>query len=216
MLRLSHSAGYYIWDICVLISGSLLFAVSLDMFLLPAKIILGGFTGIATLLNLFFNFHIGAAIFILNIPFMLVNIKYYGIRFLFKSFVGIIITSTLTDILSGFIYTFSDPLTCSVFGGISMGVACGIMFSRGYTTGGTDLVAWMLKYHMPHISIGRLIFISDAAVIGAAAIVNRKFSGLLWSMITVLICSKSLDTTMRIVSKVCNFQISKYKNKYSE
>ena len=195
MLRLSHSAGRYTRDAITLLTGSLLFSLSVNVFLLPGKIVLGGFTGISTLLNIVFGFHVGATIFILNVPFALVNTRYYGFRFLFKSFAGVFTTSVFTELLSGIGSMSADPLVCSVLGGISMGAACGIMFFRGYTTGGTDLIAWLMRYHMPRVSIGTLIFFSDAAVIIFAAAVLRDFSGFLWSMLTIAVCSKTLDYT---------------------
>ena len=77
-------------DIFFVTVGALLFGVSLDVFLLPGKIVLGGFTGIATLLNIVFNLHAGTVILILNVPFAIVNVKYHGFRFLLKAFIGII------------------------------------------------------------------------------------------------------------------------------
>lgn len=193
----THSIAYNISrDIFYIAAGSLLFGASLDMFLIPGRIVLGGFTGIATLLNIVFNMSTGAVILILNIPFAVVNVKYYGFRFLFKAFIGVLATSVSCELLL-FLPRASDRLLCAVFGGIFMGVGCALLFKRRYTTGGTDLLAWLLRVKFDNLSIGTLIFLSDAIIILVAAAVVRNMEGLVLSVLSVALCSFSLDTVLK-------------------
>jgi uncharacterized membrane-anchored protein YitT (DUF2179 family) len=184
-------------DIFFVVLGALLFGVSLDVFLLPGKIVLGGFTGIATLLNIMFNMHASAVILILNVPFAIVNVKYHGFRFLLKAFIGIFVTSASCELLL-FLPGVTDPLLCAVAGGSLMGAACALLFTRGYTTGGTDLIAWLLRVKFDNISIGTLIFLSDAVIILAAASIIRSLDGLLLSILSVALCSQTLDMVLKI------------------
>ena len=68
-----------------------------------------------------------------------------------------------------------------------MGCACGLLFIRGYTTGGTDLVAWLLKAKFGNVSIGTLVFFSDALVILASVIFLRSTDGLILSVLSVTV-----------------------------
>jgi uncharacterized membrane-anchored protein YitT (DUF2179 family) len=183
-------------DIFFVAVGALLFGISLDVFLLPGKIVLGGFTGIATLLNILFNLHASAVILILNVPFAIVNVKYYGFRFLLKAFIGIFATSVSCELLL-FLPGVTDPLICGVSGGALMGTACALLFSHGYTTGGTDLVACLLRVRFDNVSIGTLIFLSDAVVILAAAAVTRSVEELLLSVLSVTVCTLILDIVLQ-------------------
>lgn len=184
-------------DIYFVAVGVLLFGVSIDMFLLPGKIVLGGFTGIATLLHILFKMRTGIVILILNVPFAIVNVKFYGFNFIFKAFIGILSTSVACELLI-FLPGVNDPIFCAVAGGILMGVACAILFTRGYTTGGTDLIAWLLRVKFNNISMGTLIFLSDAVVILVASAFTRSFEGLMLSVLSITVCSLSLDIVLKI------------------
>lgn len=184
-------------DIYFVAVGVMLFGVSIDMFLLPGKIVLGGFTGIATLLHILFKLHTGIIILILNVPFAIVNVKFYGFNFIFKAFIGILATSVACELLI-FLPGVTDPLFCAVAGGTLMGIACAILFTRGYTTGGTDLIAWLLRVKFNKISMGTLIFLSDAVVILVASAFTRSFEGLMLSVLSITVCSLSLDIVLKI------------------
>lgn len=185
-------------DVFAVVLGALLFGTSLDVFLLPGEVVLGGFTGVATLLNILFGLHAGALILILNVPFAVVNVKYYGFHFLFKSFIGIMSTSAACELLL-FLPKIKNPPLCAVMGGFLMGAGCAVMFARGFTTGGTDLVAWLLRVKFGYLSMGTLIFISDAFVVAAAAIVMRSFTALLLSVVSIAVCSLTIDRTLRLI-----------------
>lgn len=199
-LNMHSKAASVARDIAAVAAGAFLFGASMNMFLLPAQIVLGGFTGIATLINIYTSFPVGVSIIILNVIPAIVNVKFYGIRFLFKTICGILATSLATDLLSFLPSTTTDPIICSLLGGLSMGVGCGLMFTRGFTTGGTDLVAWLLKVKFRSVSLGKLIFAADATVIIAAAIITRSFDTLLYSAVTIFAFSKAVDLTSAGIS----------------
>lgn len=191
-----HSAAYNVSrDIYFVTTGALIFGVAINMFLLPGEIILGGFTGIATMLNILFGLHPGAILLILNLPVAIVNVKFYGLSFIVKAFLGILASSAACELLV-FLPRITDRLLCAFAGGISMGCACGLLFIRGYTTGGTDLVAWLLKAKFGRISMGTLILLSDALVIIASAFFIRGTGGFILSVLSVTVCSISLDFIM--------------------
>ncbi len=183
-------------EIFALVFGALLFAVSLNMFLRPAEVVQGGVTGIATTVNILFGVDMGLTMVVCNIPLILLSAKVYGLRFIAKGAVGVMVTSIFTDILAYMpsdLFTVDDPFLCALFGGITMGMGCGIMFTRGYTTGGTDLVAFLIKKVRPALSIGRLVLICDSVIIIGAAAVLQNWIGILYSALTIFIQSTVVD-----------------------
>lgn len=179
-----------------LVFGALLFALSLNMFLRPAEVVQGGVTGIATAVNILFGVDMGLTMVVCNVPLILLAAKFYGLPFIAKGAVGVLVTGVFTDIMAYMphnMFTVNDPFLCALFGGITMGVGCGIMFTRGYTTGGTDLVAFLIKKVHPALSIGRLVLICDSVIIiGAAAALGNWF-GIFFSALTVFIQSTVVD-----------------------
>jgi len=183
-------------ECAAVITGSVLFSMSLNMFLLPSKIVLGGMTGIATVLNLFFGAPVGITIIILNIPLIIANTFFFGKGFLRRTVIGVITTSLASDILTVFPITETDPLLCSILGGLSMGAAVGILIARGYTTGGTDLVACLVKLKWKGASTGTLVMMCDLVIIVGAALVTENISGLFYSVICTWISGRVLDVIL--------------------
>ena len=183
----------YLFDAAAVIAGAVLFSASMNMFLLPAGIVVGGMTGIATIINMFFGVPVGVMIIILNIPLILLNTRYFGKKFFVRTMVGIAATSIATDFITVFPVTVTDPLLCSLLGGVTMGVSLGILLARGYTTGGTDLVACLLKRKFRKLPTGTLIMASDLVVVGGSAILLRSVDGLLYSVISIFTMGKLAD-----------------------
>ena len=183
----------YLFDAAAVIAGAVLFSASMNMFLLPAGIVVGGMTGIATIINMFFGVPVGVMIIILNIPLILLNTRYFGKKFFVRTMVGIAATSVATDFITVFPVTVTDPLLCSLLGGVTMGVSLGILLARGYTTGGTYLVACLLKRKFRKLPTGTLIMASDLVVVGVSAILLRSFDGLLYSVISIFTMGKLAD-----------------------
>ena len=183
----------YLFDAAAVIAGAVLFSASMNMFLLPAGIVVGGMTGIATIINMFFGVPVGVMIIILNIPLILLNTRYFGKKFFVRTMVGIAATSVATDFITVFPVTVTDPLLCSLLGGVTMGVSLGILLARGYTTGGTDLVACLLKRKFRNLPTGTLIMASDLVIVGVSAILLRSFDGLLYSVISIFTMGKLAD-----------------------
>ena len=183
-----------LYDIATVAAASVLFAAALNMFILPAEITVGGLTGVATIITMFVNLPVGLTIILLNIPLIILNTRRYGRIFLLRTLIGTLSTSIGVDLLTFLPVTVTDPLLCAILGGATMGLSLGILLSRGYTTGGTDLVACLLKRKFPRIPAGSLIMLSDAVIIISSAIVAKDFDKLIYSFICVFVMSRITDS----------------------
>ena len=99
-----------------------------------------------------------------------------------KTIIGTVVSSVAIDVFSFVPAMSDDMLLCALAGGGGMGVGAGIMFIRGFTTGGGDLCASMINRRAPRFSPGRLILIIDATIIVAAAILMRKYEILIYCL----------------------------------
>ena len=184
-------------EVGTVIFGGILFGVSMNLFFLPGKIILGGVTGITTVLNILFSLPAGVMSVVINIPLIVVSWIVFGWRFIARAAVGIGITAVATDMLSFLPISTTDPMLCAILGGITMGAGCGLMFSYAYTTGGTDIVAWLIGLRFVRISTGKLIMIVDFFVIIGAAIVMKSSVGVFYSIIALFVYTLTIDYVMQ-------------------
>lgn len=173
--------------------GSILTALSLVLFTVPNKIAAGGVSGIATILFHLFGFKVGIVILLINIPLFVTAIYVLGGSIGFKTLWGIIVMSLAVDLLTPFLNPVTNEvILASIYGGVLGGIGIGIVFRGGGTTGGTDLIATLISYFFPQLSIGQGLFLIDGLVIALAGIVfNVELA--LYATITIFISAKIID-----------------------
>lgn len=195
MLRvLKSKTKIIITDSLYYILGSIIYSIAIPMFISPAHISPGGFTGVALIFNFLFGLPTGLLIFLFNIPVFLIGYKKIGQIFILKTAIVTFLISLFLDISERYIKTFTgDKILCAVFGGIFIGLGLGIILLRGATTGGVDIIAKLINAKKPHFSIGRIILISDIIVVTLSVICYKDLSGALYSVITIYITSIVLD-----------------------
>ena len=183
-----------LWGTAVSVAaGSVLFGIAVSMLLVPASIVTGGATGIATVLSKLTGLPVGTGILAVNLPLFALSVRDRGFRGMARAIIGTLCTSVSADFFSIFPPAASDPLLCALVGGAVMGVGAGIMLGSGVTTGGSDLAAYLLRKKLPAIPTGRLILYFDTVIILAAAIALGSLRGVMYSVVCTVAYSAALD-----------------------
>lgn len=187
-------------EVGTLIVCGALFSIGYNMFMLPGKVFIGGAGGIAEVMNVLFAFPTGLTILAINVPLATLFCIFYGWKYGLKSLIGITVTSLSIDITDALgIITPAFPMPeenaflCAIFGGLSIGAAIGLLMHRGYTTGGSDFAALLLKLKFKNLSTARLIAAVDATVIIFAAIATKSFLSFFYSIVTISVSSITLE-----------------------
>lgn len=182
-------------DYAIITLGCLLYAFSYNCFFYTNDLAMGGFTGVAQVVNKVASWvPVGTMVFCMNVPLMILGIKKQGWSLLFASLYSIFISSIMIDTLDYLnLFKPMDPLLACVFGGIVMGAALAIMLQKNATTGGTELLARLLKYVIPRLSIGKLCLIIDVTVVSLYAIAFGNVESTLYGVIAMYVCSISMD-----------------------
>lgn len=183
-----------LWSTAVSVAaGSVLFGIAVSMLLVPASIVTGGATGIATVLSKLTGLPVGTGILAVNLPLFALSVRDRGFRGMARAIIGTLCTSVSADFFSIFPPAASDPLLCALVGGAVMGVGAGIMLGSGVTTGGSDLAAYLLRKKLPAIPTGRLILYFDTVIILAAAMALGSLRGVMYSVVCTVAYSAALD-----------------------
>ena len=195
--------------------GAIFFAAGVALFFNPGGIIIGGFSGIAIMVNTYTGFPLGVTLAAMNAPLVIICAKVFGFKFILKSVMGIAVTSVLIDVLGNINLEFMiSPEMYALFGGVLMGVGLGLLYMQGYTTGGTDLIVWLLRLKLPYANMGTLLFMLDAAVVGVGAVFAGSAQSVLYSAIAIFSYTKAIDTVLGANNRLhLIFIIS---NKYEE
>ncbi|MBQ1741462.1 MAG: YitT family protein, partial [Oscillospiraceae bacterium] len=179
----------------VITLGCMCYALAFDWFFVPNAFTCGGFTGISQIINFFVPvLPIGVMTIVMNLPLFFIGFRRYGFSFLFKSLYTMAVSSAMIDILNT-LHTFHplDPLLACLYGGVLLGVGCGILFREETTTGGSELMSFLLKSKFEHLSVGRICMFIDLAVIISYAAVFRSLINALYGGVALYITTTVLD-----------------------
>lgn len=173
--------------------GTAIMAISVDLFLLPNQLSVGGFSGIGTIGYFLFGLPVGTTVFVLNIPLFLMALIKNGRRFFLDSLIGTISLSVFLNLFENInIVTHSGFLAC-IYGGILSGIGNSIVLNANASTGGSDLFAQIVKSYKPDIKTGGVIIVIDAIVVIVSTIVFGEIEIGLYSAIAIYIMGKVLD-----------------------
>ncbi len=188
----------WLYEYGVITLGCALYALCFDWFFQPNNISMGGFTGVAQIINRFLPvFPIGTTSILLNIPLFYMGVRKQGVKLLISSLYAMTVGSLLLDGLAA-LHAFQpmEPLLACVYGGVLLGVSMGLLLTVGATTGGTELAARLLKYKLRHLSIGRLCLSIDVIVICLYALTFRSINNALYGIIAMYISSLAMDAVV--------------------
>ena len=189
-------------DLLFDISGGMLIAISVNFFTAPNHMAPGGVTGIATLVNYLTGIPIGTMSFLINVPLMIIAFLYLGRHFSVYTLKSMTILSLSVDFVALMMSIFKlegysgDPLLASLMGGVITGLGLALIFLRGSTTGGLDIIARLVKKKFPHLSVGRILFLADACVLTASVIIYGNIESGLCGLVCIFANSRMLDTVL--------------------
>ncbi len=188
-----------LWDYLIIIVACALYSFGFICFYQSNNMSVGGFTGVAQILNYFLPFlPIGTTALVMNIPILILAWKKQGPGLLIGTIFAITMTSLMIDGLNYLFGLFPpmDPLLAGIYGGVAVGVGVGLLMLKGATTGGTELLARLLKYVIPNLSIGNLCLIVDVIVVIAYALVFKSIDNALYGIISMYVFSLAVDAVV--------------------
>ncbi len=187
-----------------IIAGTLICSLSYNMFLIPNDIAPGGFTGIAQLISHALSLRVGIIALLLNIPLFLFSAHMLGLSFGLRSLTATILLSALIDFLPVPSLIPADAIDrmvlASLFGGVLGGIGFGLILRGGATTGGSDMLARLIKERIPSVRLGTVMFAVDALVIIASALVFDVVSAM-FALISTYLMSHIIDALLDGVNR---------------
>ncbi len=183
----------YMFEIFLIAVGAFTMAVGTSLLLLPNKLSSGGFAGIATITYYLFNWSMGTVIVLLNIPFFIMAFIRIGKEFVFKSIIGTVMLSFFIDLLDKIQPLTNDRLLACIYGGILLGVGTSLILRASASTGGSDMVSYIIKSFKPGLSTSNLIVIFDFIVITLNVICFKQLEIGLYSAISIYLMGKVID-----------------------
>lgn len=175
-----------------LTSGVFIMAVGILSFLEPYNLAPGGTTGFSVAIKGLTGTPIYITNLILNVPLFILTLFILGKKFGWKTFYA---TSMLSVFLKVIPFNLPSPnmFVGAMIGGLFLGTGIGTVLSAGGTTGGTDLVAAMIKKYRPDVKIGNLMMLMDGTIIVFSGLVVRDINVAIFSALSMLFLTRTVD-----------------------
>lgn len=183
--------------ICATLFGSAVFSAGFSLFLVPGAMNGGGLTGLSMVLHALTGVaSVGSITFFLNLPLFILAGKRIGRRFFLGSLLGTVSSSFFIDVFGKISMPSLEPLLACLYGGAVCGLGLGVVFAAGTSTGGSDILARLLKRHFPNLPMGSIFMALDVLVVAATGLVFHDVTKALYSGITVFVSGQVMDVVI--------------------
>jgi uncharacterized membrane-anchored protein YitT (DUF2179 family) len=195
LMNMNRKLALTIKDYIIITVGLLLFAIGWVVFLIPAEITGGGVSGVGAVLFFAAKIPISVTYLAVNAVLVLIAIKILGASFGVKTIYSILILSIFFAFFQGIVKEpiVDDMFLSAVLGGMAGGIGLGIVFSRGGSTGGTDIFAMIINKYR-NISPGRIILYCDVVIIASSYFVFQSPGKLVYGYVSMWVVAYSLDS----------------------
>lgn len=198
-----------VWEMCknnlLMLAGILIYVISYVYFLLPYQLISGGMNGIATLIYYTLGFHPSITYLVMNVFLIIIGAKIMGWNYCVRTVLAIGIISFLINLFQQGITTVDaqgneqlihivgdQKFMACVIGALMEGLGLALVFLSGGSTGGIDIIASSINKYW-NISMGRLMFCIDLAIIGSSYFIFHNLETMVVGYLTMLMSMFFLD-----------------------
>lgn len=183
-------------NFAVMVVGTFLYVLAMNMFITPANLYAGGITGIAQIITTFMSsgfgidISLGMLIFILNVPILYLAWRSIGKRFAILSILAVCLQFLMFELVP--VGHFSDDILLNaVFGGVLIGIGAGMILKIGASTGGMDIISQYISMKL-NGSVGKYSFGINVIIILIAGF-TQSWETALYTIISIYITAVLVD-----------------------
>ena len=191
-------------ELAALLVGSAAYASALYAIMDKNHLAPGGISGISVMLH-YINpkIAVGTAYLVMNIPILIIGFLCLSRKFMIYTLIATGMVSGFSNLLSLLAKkeiwdpALTDvPILAALYGGAALGVGVGIVIRGGGSTGGTDILAKVVRIRNKQFRTGPLILCADAVVITASAFVFQDIETALYAGVGAVVSAKILDLVL--------------------
>ncbi|MDX1809951.1 MAG: YitT family protein [Sulfurospirillaceae bacterium] len=181
-----------------ILAGALVLAFGVVWFFAPNHIVTGGTAGLSLLLHYITPLSIGTLMIAINIPLLIIGIKYLGKMFAIRTIISILLISFFIDTLINFFHVgafVNDTILAAIFGGLFVGIGLALIIKGNSSAGGSTIIARIVSSNS-EIKPGKVLLFIDLCIVISALFVLHDNAKVLWSVVSIYISSRVIDMVL--------------------
>ena len=184
-------------DILVDIVGNMLIAIGVYNFAANSGFPVAGISGVALIFYHLLGLPIGTMTIVLNIPIIILCYKVLGKKFLLRSLKTMLIQWPLMDFIAPMLPVYEgDRLLSAICAGVFAGLGYAIIYLRNTSTGGADFIIMSVRALKPHLSIGKITFVTDLVIVVTGGLIFGDIDSIIYGLILTYILTVVVDKVM--------------------
>jgi uncharacterized membrane-anchored protein YitT (DUF2179 family) len=195
-------------DLLLIVVGNFIYAAGIAFFILPAGLITGGTTGISLFVNHMTGIPVSGFVLAFNLLMFLIGLALLGKKFAATTVISTFCYPAALAILERIsaVYTPTDDvILCTIFGGLCIGIAIGIVIRAGASTGGMDIPPLVLNKYF-RIPVSASIYVFDMLILLLQAFTSTG-EQVLYGLLLVMVYTIVLDKCLMIGTSKMQVQV---------
>lgn len=188
--------------------GMAIYALGFCAFILPEKVVIGGVTGLGTIIYLLTDIPVAVSQYALNLILLAIAYRIVGKSFVFNTIYGATMISVFIGIFQPlFPHSLTnEPFMNVVLGGLMAGLGVGMAFVHNGSSGGTDIVAAMVSKYT-NVSFGRTMLYVDIFIISSSFFINHRMDLVVCGYVVLMLTSYTADMVINTNRQAVQFTI---------
>ena len=179
-------------SIVIIVLGNLVFALSVNFFILPYDILSGGVAGVALIFNKLFNWDTVIVIDLLVVITFIMSWVFLGKEFTAKTLISSIVYPIFITALAKIDYTIeADPILMAAIGGAIGGAGLSIVLKENASTGGMDVPA-IIIHNLSKVPLAKVMFVMDCVVV-LMGLVSYSPAEVMLGILYIYTCNAVID-----------------------
>ena len=179
-------------DYILILIGASIMGFAIKNIYDPIGLVTGGVSGVAIILKKQFGVPLWLTNTAINIPLFAAAAKLKGWSFIKRTLLATVTLSVSLYVIPEMPFLMDDLFLTALFGGLITGAGAGIVFACQATTGGTDMLAAIIRRWLPHYTLAQILQVLDAAIVLiGAGIFGVTYA--LYALIAIYAVSKVSD-----------------------
>ncbi|MEG0076383.1 YitT family protein [Anaerorhabdus sp.] len=185
-----------ILDVSLLTLSAFLTALAVRLFFTEYALTPGGITGLAITASTITNISVDLISLCISVPLLIISTVFLGGKFGVKTlYVTIMVPLFLRFIPQ--IHITNSMILASILGGLLVGVSIGLAIHRECATGGTDVLAMLIRLVLKKVDLASILFVLDMVIVLSSWAISKQFITSICSALALFVIMQTIKFTTR-------------------
>ncbi|MEG0165955.1 YitT family protein [Anaerorhabdus sp.] len=181
-------------DIVYLTISAFLTALAVRLFFTEYALTPGGITGLAITASTITSISVDLISLCISIPLLIISTVFLGGKFGIKTlYVTIMVPLFLRFIPQ--IHITNSIVLASILGGLLVGLSIGLAIYRECATGGTDVLAMLIRLLLKKVDLATILFILDMIIVLSSWAISKQFITSICSAVALFVIMQTIKFT---------------------